>query len=352
MSLFVIKIGSQSLLDEHDRFDRKQILQVAESIHELRILGHQCVIVSSGACALGQSILGGEARSTLSNQVTASIGQPLLMKEYQEAFSYFHIIVAQTLLTRDDFSHKRSYSSVKKVLEAQLHLGIVPIINENDVVASEEIVFSDNDQLASFVTIMLGADTLFILSNIPGLCDKHPNQWWKVISEVQSIDDTVFGYVSREKSKSGRGGMYSKLLSAQNTTQSGIDFVLLPAFENRAIPRFLSWEKLGTYFHKIEQKTSSINKNWLRAGATSEWSITVNTCLADLLRAKRRLSILDIWVIKVDGLFAKDAIIDIKDDTGTMLARWKTRLSSDEIRQYDFQDRSRIVVHADHWIFI
>lgn len=123
-------------------------------------------MVSSGACALGKNLLKHHDQSTLTNQITASIGQPFLMKVYQEIFSQYDMTVSQALLTRFDFSNKDTYASIQSVLQKQCELGIIPIINENDVVANDEIIFSDNDQLAAFVAIMLGAGKLILLSNI------------------------------------------------------------------------------------------------------------------------------------------------------------------------------------------
>ena len=216
--VIVIKLGS-NVLHSETGIDENVVKNVVDNVCKYMKLGHKFIIVSSGAVAQGKKYLKINSKTKLKDteleQVYASIGQVQLINTYQKYFDKYKIRIAQALLTRKDFSDREGYSSMKAVFEHLINEGIVPVVNENDVVCPDELDFSDNDQLSAYVAAMINADKLIILSNVDGLYNKHPDEGGELVKNICIINSTVKSYVSDKKSTYGRGGMSSKLQTAK-----------------------------------------------------------------------------------------------------------------------------------------
>src|SRR5512135_3842019 len=219
MKRLVVKIGSNILADEKEGLNTKRIFSIASDIAELKDEGYEVVIVSSGAVAAGMRKLGlkHKPRDIKLKQAAAAVGQSSLMWAYERSFSEFHATVAQVLLTREDFSDRKRYINSKNTLLELLSYGVVPIVNENDTVATDEIKFGDNDNLAALVSVLVEADRLVMLSDVDGLYTEEPrcNTAAELISCVEEITGDIEKRSGGAGSSVGTGGMYSKVLAAK-----------------------------------------------------------------------------------------------------------------------------------------
>ncbi len=368
----VIKVGSRLIADERRMLNQGFISQLAQDIARLRSERYEVVVVSSGAVSSGRSILQAEQFSVsapqgrerlVEEQVLASIGQPNLIAAYQKELTPHRLFPAQILVTRADFADRERYLSLRTVTENLLRLGAIPIVNENDVLSTEELDFSDNDQLSCMMAAMLSAEILIVLTDVPGIFDKPPDTpGASLLSEITDIDalKTTIGAAT---SSVGKGGMRSKVATADLITTLGIPMRVANGYDKDIVTRIvLGGEPLGTFFPP-QGKRLSRRKAWIGAGAAPKGKIVVSTYLADLLRNRRVSSILWRGVEAVKGDFAKNDVVSILDDDGVELGRGVVRNSSAELA-VRIQERksaheesvrtaggNKIVVHYDNFVF-
>lgn len=247
----IIKLGSNTLL-KNGLFNFALIVNLAENVKQLKARGYQVVLVSSGAIASGREYLGSLGPDSIDPvvyaQMCSSVGQPLLMNKYISVFGEFGLKVSQALLTQDIFYHEPFRHSFLTMIGGLLEVGVVPIINENDALDTQEIVFSDNDMLAAYVAVHLKAERLFILSNVDGLLTAHPDEGGELVSEVREVTPDTFGFASDVKSPSGRGGMKSKLETAEFLLRHGVVMHLLNGDTRDGVMRIMDGESIGTRF--------------------------------------------------------------------------------------------------------
>jgi glutamate 5-kinase len=246
----VIKVGSSTLTgNAGENLDPLAIDHLVDVVATLKAAGKEVIIVSSGAIAAGLSSLGLASRpSDLTlQQAAASVGQGLLMASYTKSFNRFRITTSQLLITIDDINRPSHVENIKGVLESLIKLGVVPIINENDTVGTEEIRFGDNDGLAALVTTLIGADLLVLVTDIDGLYDADPSKpgakQINTVSDIASLDQSTFGGAGG--AGVGSGGMVTKVQAAKVVTAAGIGMLLTKLPDLSA---GLKGEKVGTYF--------------------------------------------------------------------------------------------------------
>ncbi len=261
----VIKVGT-SVLTKNGRFDERVIRDLSDEIARfLKRSGH-VYIVSSGAIGAGMTLLGLKTRpSTMRGlQAAAAAGQRYLMQCYEKAFLRRGFSTAQVLLTWDDLAKRRRFLNAKRTLEQIRRWGLVPVINENDTVATDEIRFGDNDRLSSLLSILVHADMLIILSNTNGLyTGGKPPKGGKRIPVVQKMGDSIFKHVRERKSAFTVGGMRTKLKAARACVNSGIPVFLVNGRDRRVLTRVLKGEDLGTLFVPRQGK-GRVRKDWLK----------------------------------------------------------------------------------------
>ena len=248
----VIKLGTNVLTGDNGELDINVIQSIVDQVSVLKKEGHRVIIVSSGAVGAGKSIykLTNVKNTTIQRQVYSAIGQVKLMGIYADLFSKKGLVCAQVLATKEDFVRgKENYKNMKNCFKGLLKDSIIPIVNENDVVSLEELMFTDNDELAGLTAFMIGADKLIILSNIEGLHTGDPaSSDSKLISEVEFNDKSVFDFISKNKSSAGRGGMESKLKVATMSAEKGIETFMANGKRERVVLDILKGEKIGTRF--------------------------------------------------------------------------------------------------------
>jgi glutamate 5-kinase len=335
-SPIVVKVGTRVLTLPDGRLDTQRIADLADQIQLLRAEGRHVVMVSSGAVGSGMSVLGLKQRPTnLSHlQAVAAIGQTKLIEAYDLTLRQHGTHAAQVLLTAGDLQDRGSYLNVRNTLLALLDLGAVPIINENDTVAVDELMktFGDNDRLAALVTNLLRAPLLVILSDVPGLYNGHPDSpGTQLLSTVARIDEEVFSYVQAHRVGLSKGGMGSKLKAARMATLSGENVILASGREPRVLERITRGEVIGTAF-LAQGKSVSPLKRWLGFSSHPRGSLHLDQGACRAVCREGR-SLLAIGIREISGNFHKGDVVSLRDGDSSEIGRGLTNYSAEELRK-------------------
>ncbi|MFH1560112.1 MAG: glutamate 5-kinase [Chloroflexota bacterium] len=321
----VVKAGTNVLTGGGDSLDMEMMASLVEQIATLHRRDTEVLLVTSGAIAAGRHVLGRDRnRGDISfRQVLAAVGQGRLMHTYEQLFEEHGITVAQALLSRGDITDREGYLNVRNTLLALLECKVVPIINENDVVAVEEIgveVFGDNDNLSAMVANLVDADLLIMLSDIDGLytADPHENPQAKLIPWVERVDEAIEALAGASHSSKSRGGMKAKLDAIKLTTASGVAVALVNGRERRVVPRLVEGEAVGTFFAPTGSKVES-RKRWMLSGLSTRGRIVVDAGAAEAL-CRNYGSLLPAGVKEVDGDFRRGDIILVVGPNGERVA--------------------------------
>ena len=296
--------------------------------------GNQVVLVTSGAIAVGMGKLGltKKPKQMALKQACAALGQATLMNEYEKYTSLDDILCAQILVNHDDFENRIRMVNLSNTLESLFENNILPIINENDALAVEEIKVGDNDTLASLIVPMINADILVLVSDIDGLYDKNPKIYKdaKKIDVVTSIDSSIDEMVGEITSNVGTGGMATKIKAARITTKAGCDMAIISANYVEKIKDLIEGEKIGTLFVG-DSKALHSKEHWMVFNAYAKGSIVVDNGASSAIL--KRKSLLATGIVKVEGNFKENNVIFIVDEYGKKLAKGISNFSSEEIKQ-------------------
>jgi glutamate 5-kinase len=330
----VVKVGSSSLTDGTGCLDNTRLHRLVDMVCRVRAdCRQQVVLVSSGAVAAGLSRLGWR-RETLTipeKQAAAAVGQGLLIDLYERAFAERGVTVAQLLLTRDDVADRRRFVNVRNTLETLLHHGVLPIVNENDTVAVDEIRFGDNDTLSALTALVVKAQQLVLLTDIDGLYTANPRQDSGAvrIQEVYEITPEIEALAGGEGSRVGTGGMRTKLAAAKIATSAGIQVIIASSAEPDVLLRIARGEPLGTRFHAREQPLAG-KRSWVAFSARCEGVLWVDGGAAEAL-AHGGGSLLLPGITRVEGHFEEGAVVEVRDPEGRPLARGLVNFSSSDL---------------------
>ena len=330
----VVKVGSSSLTDTSGQIDEDAVSSLADVLAGARTAGREVVLVSSGAIAAGFAPLGQSRRprDLATQQAAASVGQGRLMHRYTEAFAARGVVVGQVLLTSEDVTRRAHYRNAQRTLYRLLELGALPIVNENDTVATDEIRFGDNDRLAALVAHLVGADLLVLLSDVDGLYDGDPSRpGASLVSEVRGEADLAGVSLGRPgragRSGVGTGGMVTKVEAARIATSAGVPVVLTSA---TCAAEALAGDEVGTFFH-VTGSRARTRLLWLQHATAPAGRLMLD---AGAVRAvvDRRLSLLPAGVTSVDGDFEAGDPVDLVDATsGAAVARGLVNYGSSEL---------------------
>ncbi len=333
----VAKFGTNLLTGGGDELDIEHMSQLVSQVAALRQAGVEVIVVSSGAVAAGRSRLGitdGRNRRDIPfRQVLAAVGQGQLMQAYDKLFAQHGINVAQTLLTRHDLSDRLSYLNARNTLLALLSYKVVPIVNENDAVAVEELEESrigENDTLAALTANLVDADLLALLQTREGLFTADPSldTTATLVSRVDRIDKSIEAYAGASEG-GGRGGMASKLQAARLATSGGSDTVIASGLEPGVLSRLVQGESLGTFFPAAADRLES-RKRWILSGLRIKGSLVVDEGAAKALR-ERNTSLLPAGVKEVCGDFQRGDTIEVTNQDGERLATGVVNYDSQEL---------------------
>jgi glutamate 5-kinase len=331
----VIKIGSALITAEGTGLDRPALTGWAREIAELRTQGLDVVLVSSGAVAEGMHRLGMHERPHALQllQAAAAVGQMGLVQAYEREFASHGLHAAQILLTHDDLADRPRYLNARSTIQALLTLGTIPVVNENDTVANDEIRLGDNDTLGALVANLVVADLLLILTDQEGLFDRDPRAHADacLISEGKASDPALHGYVSARFGRVGRGGMATKLFAAERAARSGTHTVIAYGRQPNVIARVVRGENLGTWL-KPDREPLAARKRWLADQLHSRGELKLDAGAARVVRESGR-SLLAVGVVDVRGGFRRGEVVTCIDPDGNAIARGLCNYASDEVRR-------------------
>ncbi|MFA4028578.1 MAG: hypothetical protein GDYSWBUE_000594 [Candidatus Fervidibacterota bacterium] len=364
----VIKVGTAVLTGGGEELDPDYMASLAEQIVSVirgaphrSGYGEQCkervvTLVSSGAIRAGKSQLGLiDLHAISEKQAAAAVGQVQLMSIYRELFWRYGIHVAQVLLTRDDVAVRTRFLNARNTFQKLFEWGVLPIVNENDTVATEEIKFGDNDQLAALVGLVVDADLIIMLSDVDGFY--MPSGRLDVVTE---ITDEMMEAAEGSKSGLGTGGMYSKLQAAQVAMDCGIPLVIAHGRHENVLERVISGEAIGTFF--VPRRRLPARKRWLAYAPRTRGKIVVNEgAMMQILHHGK--SLLPAGVISVEGNFNAGDVVALMDESGRVFAKGMVAYSADELRKVAGLHTSQIesvlgykpvdeVVHRDNLVIV
>ncbi|QMV44430.1 glutamate 5-kinase [Cohnella cholangitidis] len=358
----VVKIGSSSLTSEEGGLNREQVRFFADELASLHSSGHQVLLVTSGAIAAGFRRLGYAARPKLvhEKQAAAAVGQALLMQAYQEALNSSGITAAQILLTRPDFSNRSRAQNATRTIDELLKQQAIPIINENDTVAVDEIKFGENDSLSALVANLVKADGLYILTDMDGVYTGDPRKVPDAvrIERVEVLSDELYRIAGGAGSSVGTGGMRSKIDAASIAMQGGVPLFVGRVAEPGDLRAAVDGTGKGTYFASSLHSMSA-KKHWVGFLSVPQGRIIVDAGAEEALLNKGR-SLLPAGILSVNGEFHPGEVVEVVNSEGRILGRGVTHyaawqitavagMSSEEaLKRIDV---SRIeVIHRDEWV--
>lgn len=365
MSRIVIKIGSNILTNKRGGLNQRRIHALAGDVAAICKEGHEVVIVSSGAIAAGMKKLAlkEKPKEIRLKQAAAAVGQSSLMWAYEKSFGEFGYKVAQILLTRGIFSYRLTYLNAKNTLMTLLSYGVIPIINENDTVSTDEIKFGDNDQLAALVSGIIDAERLIILSDVDGLYSSDPkkNPDADVIPFVDEITSDLESMAGGAGSAVGTGGMYSKILAAKKAVSYGIKVNIISGRKKGLIISLLKGVHHGTEF-KPQTKRISSRKGWIAYAIKPKGSLIIDEgAVSAILKAGK--SLLPSGIVKVEGVFDTGDAVYFVDFHDNRIAKGIVNYSSQDIEKIKGRKTSEIetilgykysdeVVHRDNLVIL
>ena len=361
----VIKVGSQILTGSDQNLDRTFMETLALQIATARQQGLEILIVSSGAIAAGRGALGltDRPKTIPEKQAAAAIGQTRLMRAYEDAFAPHGINVAQLLLTRGDLADRTRHLNARATMETLLECGVVPVINENDTVAVDEIKFGDNDNLSALVTSLVDAGLLIILTDIDGLYDADPRQHpqARLIPLVKAVTKELELAAGGSVSTVGTGGMVTKLAAAKKAGKSGAATLIVNGRAPQIILRAIGGEETGTLVLASKESLTR-RKHWIAFTLRPQGRITVDSGAARVLRQDGR-SLLPSGVVAVEGEFERGACVRICEQGGAEFARGIVDYSGSEAAKLAGCNSSHIeeilgyrygdeIVHRDNLVLL
>lgn len=365
MRRLVVKIGSNILTSKDNGLDIERIQSIADDISAVQDKGFEVTVVSSGAVAAGMKKLGlkEKPKDIILKQAAAAVGQSSLIRAYEKCIGVHDKKVAQILLTRDDFTDRKRYINSRNTLITLLSYGIIPIINENDTVATDEIKFGDNDHLASLVSGLIEAERFIILSDVDGLFTDDPrmNPGAELIGSVDEITPEIEKKAGGAGTAVGTGGMYSKVLAAKRAVRHGITVNIVNGRTKSVISSLLSGVRHGTEFKAHETRLSS-KKGWIAYACRIKGSISIDEGASRALIGGGK-SLLPSGVVAASGNFDSGDAVYCVDPGGKRIAKGLTNYSSSEIEKIKGKKTSEIegilgyrysdeVIHRDNLVLL
>ncbi len=362
---WVVKIGSALLTNDGRGLDTAAIADWSAQIAALCEQGAQVVLVSSGAVAEGMKRLGWAERPHALHelQAAAAVGQMGLVQAYESCFQKHGKHTAQVLLTHEDLAHRSRYLNARSTLQTLLKLGVVPVVNENDTVATEEIRFGDNDTLAALVANLVEAEALVILTDQAGMYDADPraNPNAKLLHEWRAGDGQLEAMAGAGGGVLGRGGMLTKVRAAAQAARSGASTVIAPGRAAEVLTRIAAGEEVGTLLYASEGPVAA-RKQWLSAHLQVRGRLTLDAGAAKVLREAGK-SLLPVGVTAVEGEFARGEVVACMDADGKEIARGLVNYSAQETRKIMRQPSDKIeqllgyvdepeLIHRDNLVLV
>lgn len=362
---WVVKIGSALLTDDGKGLAREALSSWVEQMASWVLAGNELILVSSGAVAEGMSRMGWTTRPTTLHelQAAAAIGQMGLVRAYETCFQKHGLHTAQVLLTHDDLTNRRRYLNARSTLRTLLSLGVVPVVNENDTVANQELRFGDNDTLAALVANLVEADLLVLLTDQAGLYDSDPRKNSDAVLIRESrVDDPMLDKVAGGSGGLlGQGGMVTKVRAARLAARSGAATIIAPGVGDQVLTQLAAGESMGTLLLPV-QGAEAARKRWLAGHLQVRGRLVVDAGAVRVLRESGR-SLLAVGVKQVEGEFSRGEMVACVDEQGVEVARGLVNYNASESRQIKGCASSRIqeilgyvdeeeLIHRDNLVLV
>ncbi len=332
----VIKVGTSTITYANGKRNFAQIDRLAREISDLQNQGKEMILVTSGAVAVGVDRMGlpAKPKTIPGKQAAAAVGQGVLMHTYEKFFADYGQVVAQVLITKTEAIDRHRYTNTRNTFMELLRQRVIPIVNENDVVALDELKIGDNDNMSALVAGIADADLVIILSDVDGLYTANPQTHPEavIVPKVLEITPAIEASAGGVGSARGTGGMATKIQAAKAATSSGIHLVIASGTEKNAITRILQGEEIGTLFVSRENRLQ-FRKRWLAFGAQLAGSIVVDDGCVKAIRKAGGCSILPAGIFAVEGSFLPGSTVRVLDRDAHELARGLVHYSSDELAQ-------------------
>ncbi|ALW84080.1 glutamate 5-kinase [Hymenobacter sedentarius] len=347
----VVKIGSNVLTQDNGLPDLARMEQLVAQVAGLKAQGMEVIMVSSGAVAAGRSLITLPAKTDAvrGRQLLAAVGQVKLLSTYAELFGRHGLLCAQVLVTKEDFRDRQHYLNMRNCFQELLQREVIPIVNENDVIAVTELMFTDNDELAGLIAAQLDADALVILTNVDGIFDGDPRlPTSQLLREIAPTATGFANFVTAQRSQFGRGGMLTKCHMAHKVAKLGISVHIANGKTADILPAVLAETAAHTWFRP--SKTASGKKKWLANSQDSaKAAVRVNAgAVAALTAAGKASSLLPVGVLAIEGAFRKGDIIRLTDEKGHLLGLGIAEYGSDKALERLGQQHQRPLVHYDY----
>ncbi|WP_281519482.1 glutamate 5-kinase [Acidaminococcus timonensis] len=330
----VVKVGTNTITYPNGKINYEKIEKMARILTDFQNQGREMILVSSGAGAAGVGRMGLEAKPKTipGKQACAAVGQGILMHIYERIFGEYGQVVAQVLLTKNDMVNRHSYANARNALQEMISWGVIPIINENDVVAIDEFKIGDNDNLSALVASLADADLDILLSDIDGLYTANPKTHpdAKLVSVVEEVTPEIEATAGGAGSRNATGGMLTKLQAAKNAMSAGIALIIANGEHLEILRNILRGEPVGTLFVPKESHLRFRNQ-WLAFGSRISGKLIVDAGLAKALRQEGSCSILPVGIVGVEGEFDSGDTVSVVDQEGHELARGMTNYGSGDV---------------------
>jgi len=342
----VVKVGTRVLSSSSGALEEANLQSIVRQIADLHNKGKEVLLVSSGAVAAGVAELNFKSRPKRipELQMTAAVGQAVVMSKYREAFAPFGIHTGQILLSQDNIEARSRHLNVRNTLFALLGQGIIPIINENDTVSTAEMKFGDNDALASLVSLMVGADVLVLMTTADGLCTWKDGELGELITYVEKIDSSILEHAKGPMDGLSLGGMKSKIEATKKVVSSGGIVGIVNGLANDSLLRFIDGEQIGTVCGSgvLEQaKVKHARKQWLAFFGSSQGKLFLDDGAVDAIVNKGR-SLLPVGVTAIEGVFPAGCLVDLCSKDGHVFARGLVDFDSEELGEIKMLPSSQI----------
>jgi len=347
----IVKVGTKVLTTEEGKLDVAVLGRLVEQVVSVKNKGIEIMLITSGAMGAGRSLMTFKTTEKIAEkQVLAAIGQVKLMSIYSELFAKHNQLCAQVLATKEDFRDKIHYLNMKTCFENLLNSGVIPVVNENDVVATTELLFTDNDELAGLVASQINADAVIILTSVEGFLTGDPkDKNSKTIPEIDFNNIANYQkYISPDKTAFGRGGMLTKFNIAKKLTLQGIVVYFANGKRENVLTDLIAGKSIGTKFLP-RGKSSAIKRRIAYSEGLSKGTVYVNKCAEDLLLSKTKImSLLPVGVIEVEGDFDKGDIIEIVGENKKKLGFGIAEYSVVKAKKLIGVKKARPIIHYNH----
>ncbi len=348
----VIKIGSNVLTRNDGTFDITRMSALVDQISDLKKTGIEFILVSSGAVAAGKAEINPQNKLGIvsSRQLFSAIGQVKLINHYYSFFHHHNIPCGQILATKEDFSTRRHYLNQRNCMTVMLENGVIPIVNENDAISVNELMFTDNDELSGLVAAMMNCEKLIILSNIDGIYNGNPSSPDSTVIRDIDIHDNIEDYIHSSKSSAGRGGMRTKYNIARKVAEEGIEVIIANGKKDNILHQIIENpdECIFTRFNAPKKKASSIKKWIAHSDGFAKGEIYVNQCLKEVLLSNKATSLLPVGTIRVEGDFEAGDIVKIMDENSNQLGVGKISCDSETARNQIGTKQAKPIIHYDY----